>query len=335
MSSSDNAVKEFKWFVIILIIIGVVWISFGGLKSLTKEDPYIKPAEPLNTGKTYGRGNWLSFLFPWLNYGTSTGMFDNLTPDFSYVPSFPNDVGSDPNGDGTNIYGADKAPGPITKVPDKISIGGVSYSGSESAENEYVRLSAPSSNKGKILLTGMLLKSRMTGKQQDIGEGVNIYYPNTINYKEPIFLGPGETAYIISRRSPLGYSFRINKCFGYLNAGNQNFVVDITTYCPHILDYPLPARPNAFNDKCLDFLNSIGTCQSNFYYTQGVDQACKNFVIERANYTRCVTDFKNDGDFLEKSWRIYLGRDDSLWKSRREIVDLIDQNGQIVDTYTY
>jgi hypothetical protein len=175
----------------------------------------------------------------------------------------------------------------------------------------------------------------MTGNQQDIREGISVYYINSVNAKESIFLKPGETAYVISGRSPFGYSFKTNKCIGYLSNDNQPFVISLPGGCPSILDYPLPARPNAFSDNCLDFLKRVPTCTSRIKYPTNIETACRNFVEERMSYNRCVADFGNDPNFLGAEWRVYLGRDEAMWKYRREIIDLVDQKGNLISTFTY
>lgn len=336
MSSNNDAVRELKWFILIIIIIGILWLIFGGLNSPRKEDPFIEPAEPISGGKTYGRGNWLNVLFPFLSTDgvSDNSPFANMTPGFT--PSVEDNSGQQQvSQSGVNLYGADTPPGPVIEIPDTISIQGVNPEDGRRAENEYLVLYASQNNKKKMLITGMTLKSRMTGKQQSIGEGVVVYYPNTLNSTEAIFLAPGETAYIISKRSPFGYSFKTNKCMGYLNKGNQNFVIDLSYNCPHILSYPLPARPNAFNDNCLDFLGGVPICTDRISYPSDLQPECKIFVEERSNYNRCIADFKNDKDFVESNWRVYLGRDESLWKARREIIDLLDSKNNILSTYTY
>lgn len=35
------------------------------------------------------------------------------------------------------------------------------------------------------------------------------------------------------------------------------------------------------------------------------------------------------------TWRIYLGRDDDLWRNRSDTIELIDASGRVVDTYSY
>ena len=175
----------------------------------------------------------------------------------------------------------------------------------------------------------------MTGNQVDIRTGATVYYANAVNSLESISVNPGDIVNIMTGRSPIGYSFKINKCTGYLKNSTQNFIVALPTVCPRITDYPLPARPNAFNDKCLEFLNTVSSCETENKYPDGLQLSCKTFVAERANYSRCVTDFGNDKNFLSPDWRIYLARDYAIWKTKREIIDLIDQKGNVISTYTY
>lgn len=341
-----DAVKEFKWFVVIVIFLGIIWISSGGLKSATKNNPFIKPAQPLSTGETYGKNGFFSYMFPFMQSSNAS-----LGGGYGLVPMAPAKLPTPTKtetqtSNGISIdyrptktyYGAEIQPGPTIKPPSTLQIERVFYSTSNppNPKDEYTVISAPTTNKGPVLLTGIVLKSRMTGTQQDIRDGIPIYYTNTVNKKEPIFLKPGGKAYIMSGKSPFGYSFQTNKCIGYIANNSQNFVIPLpTSGCPTMLDYPWPDRPNAFSDNCVDFLRRIRSCQSNIKYPTNIEASCKNFAYERTNYVRCVQDFGNDPDFMRNDWRIYLNREQPLWKTRREIVDLLDQSGNLLDTYVY
>lgn len=336
----DEAKRDLIWLIVIVVGIFLIWLIAGGPKNATKNSPIIQPTSEATT-----TGSWFSFLFP--KFGSVSGGISpaNFAKSTSSSVTQGKVIYNNSNSTQTNssvsqtktLYGADQAPGPIINEPDKVNITYVSRSSDQKggSDSEYVVLSAPSSNKKSITLTGMLLKSRMTGNQIDIRNGVTVYYANSINSEEPINIKPGETAYIISGRSPVGYSFKINKCIGYLNNNYQNFIVSLPGGCPRVDSYPLPARPNQFNDQCLDFLKSIGTCKTVSSYPSDLQASCRTFVAERANYSRCVTDFVNDPNFLGTNWRIYLSRDYASWKTKREIIDLLDQKGNVISTYTY
>lgn len=349
-----EAMRDLKWLIGIVIALGIIWLVSGGPKSLTKNSATIKATSEQRASST---GGWFSFMFPGIQSGTSPNATSTtssskvnkgtVTYGGGGSTSGANSGATNPSGNISNrpnknvdtkiYYGEDKLPGPLIKEPDKVTIQSVAYSSDLSGKSgkEYITIIAPSTNKEKILITGMLFKSRMTGNQVDIREGVKVYYANTVNSVEPIYLYPGEIAYVITGRSPIGYSFKVNKCIGYLNDDRQDFIVSLSSSCPRVIDYPLPARPNQFDDKCLDFLKSIGSCKTIGKIPAGLQTNCQNFAVERANYSRCVTDFSNDQNFLGADWRIYLARDDASWKTRREIIDLIDQKGNTISTFSY
>jgi hypothetical protein len=287
-------------------------------------ETFSRASRPLNA--FVGIDNWYSGN----NSGTNNQTQNNKQPEEITYNSYQRDI---------IYYGSEQVKNPPAVNTDKIFISGVAtdgYSSSNQETSEYLTISAPSSNKNKFLITGLTLKSRMTGQQTQIGEAVTTYYSNSQNARTAVFLAPGESALVITRRSPIGQSFKVNKCMGYLTQ-YQTFYPYVSTYCPLVSDYPYPERPNAFTDQCLNFLDSIGSCRSvsTDYVPQGLPQNCLSFATERANYSRCVADFANDKDFFHQDWRIYLGRSSSLWKTSREIIDVIDSKGNILSTYTY
>ncbi|OHA18882.1 MAG: hypothetical protein A2836_00630 [Candidatus Taylorbacteria bacterium RIFCSPHIGHO2_01_FULL_45_63] len=214
-----------------------------------------------------------------------------------------------------------------------------SQSGSDPAAGEYVTLVADRDNTEKILLSGMELRSPITGKGAKIGNGVYLPYQSQLNTSQPIFLSPGETAYIATGRSPIGISFRLNKCTGFYEQF-QDFVPGLQQECPAISDYGVESvtvdNPNALNDACIDYIRSFQRCAVPVNpYPKEIDRECQIFIEKRAAYNYCVSSYKNTADFYKPEWRIFLGRTELLWKDRRELIKLLDQNGKTVATYTY
>lgn len=224
--------------------------------------------------------------------------------------------------------------GKISPLAKKLTIAGVNGAGATNSSNEYIVLRASNANTQSILLTGLRLQSGASGRGANIPKAVALPFQNQVNTETPVFLGPGEIAYIITGRSPLGMSFRLNECTGFYNQ-YQSFNPGLPSRCPAPRSEPLPPPANQYNDGCLDYINSLPSCQVIVSTPLGTSHECTRYVTTELNYTKCVERHKNDVDFYDPTWQIYLGRDDALWKNRREVINLLDQNDKVIDATTY
>ncbi len=227
----------------------------------------------------------------------------------------------------------------------KITIRSVARPSSGEPVDEYVILSVKKDLTTNLQLTGLKLKSLATGQTVIIGEGVYLPYANSVNYKEAVWLEPGVTIYIISGQSPVGYSFRPNICSGYWNQF-QKFKPSLRSECPKII-YELPAElPPAFNDSCADYVKKMSACKIHVdkstdpevmvkdpYYQ--ITAECRQFIDRHAGYNNCVNLHKNESDFYKKEWRMYLGRTTTAWKTKREVIQLLDTNDKVIAQYSY
>ena len=296
---------DIKWFIGFLLVVGLIWFGGGGLHRFTTEKPFIKPFSTGGTGQTYGNGN------------TQAQKIQN---EIKTVGA----SGSVSSLKGTVTIGSVRT----------VSPSGIGTNFTNNADQEYVQIRATSDNSAPILLSGMTLKSQVSGQTAVIGNGAYLIFPGTVNSEEQIYLKPGETAYITTGRSPVGYSFRLNKCSGYL-AQSQQYTPYISAECPYAKNEPLPPPPNGINDQCLDYLDSIPQCTITPNPPNSLSHECQVFITTKINYPQCIAGHKNDADFYRGEWRVFLGRSDPIWKTRREIVDLLDRSGKVVDSYTY
>jgi len=190
--------------------------------------------------------------------------------------------------------------------------------------------------KTPINVTGWTIKSNSSGASVKIPKGTYLFFADSINTEDEIYLNSGETLYITTGISPNGASFKTNKCSGYLTQF-QTFTPSIKSSCPRPRDENLSPIPKTVNnDACLDYIESFPACKiqtktlpANWSYE------CTNFIYSKINYPSCVNTHKNDVDFYQKEWRIYLKRSEKLWKDRREEIVLIDNAGKIVDALKY
>ena len=278
--------------------------------------------------------------------GSFFDIFTKLTDLSGIAPRLPNFTPPPPR-----YYGHPNPTPPTTNPPSPVSPGPtpppdwvspyykqLTISGLAAGETdpyfEHLTITASNQNKEPILITGFTLKSTVTGSQASIGDGVELDFQIQPNVKQPIFLKPGSTAYVITGKARSGYSFEVNKCSGYLGQ-YFNFYPGITWQCPFITKADLPKPPNQLNDDCLDYLNKLKICTEYKKFPTNLTPECRNFVMDNLSYDTCITRHKNDADFFTGEWRIYLGRDQELWKTRRETIELYDREGKTVARRSY
>ncbi|MFZ2522349.1 MAG: hypothetical protein WAX44_03960 [Minisyncoccia bacterium] len=207
---------------------------------------------------------------------------------------------------------------------------------SPNPNQEYAVIRVTGNLPSPIRVTGWTIRSSETGVSVEIPKGAYLYFSNSPNYEEDIYLVSLDTLYLITGTSPIGVSFRTNKCIGYLSQF-QNFLPGLYTNCPIPRNENLssiPRSPN--NDACLDYIESFPACR---IQTQSLPVSwsyeCTNFIYSKINYPSCVNTHKSDKDFYGQEWRVYLKRSEKLWKEKRERIVLYDENRKIVDWVSY
>ncbi len=217
----------------------------------------------------------------------------------------------------------------------KINLSYVNHSADPN--QEYIAIQVPSYGTTTIPVTGWKLVSTNTGNTVVIPQGTYLFFQGSQNTEQDIYLVPSDTMYVITGVSPLGVSFKSNKCSGYLTQF-QKFYPYINKVCPKpkdegsttVIPQTLP------NDSCMDYLNIYPRCTvpiANLPNT--LTYECKNFIETRLNYPYCINAHKGDIDFDQHEWRVYLKRGAILWKSQRENIVLYDNQNKIVATLTY
>jgi len=203
---------------------------------------------------------------------------------------------------------------------------------------EYLTLQASFANTAPISLAGWSLQSAVTGVRVPIPQAATQFVSGVLNNVGSVALTPGSTAYVVSGPSPVGVSFRENKCTGYL-AELQTFVPQLNTTCTLASDdLSLNAQNiSQYGDACLDYAKSLPQCHFPGLDQKpaGISDACANFLLNRFSYNGCVYAHKNDSDFYQPNWRVYLGSGVQLWRDTHDVVRLLDNQGRTVDVLTY
>jgi hypothetical protein len=202
--------------------------------------------------------------------------------------------------------------------------------------NEYVELSVADNANVPVDITGWTISSEATGATAVIPKGTEVPTSGVLNAAQDIVLTPGESAMLISGQSPIGASFRENKCIGYFSTF-QHFSPPLPQNCPTPSDELSSFYGPDYirDDACIEYVKTLPRCQIEITPPVGATSECQSFLSKYLNYNGCVTAHQNDADFEGDTWRVYLGRSNSMWRTQNELVKLTDASGNTVDAFSY
>jgi len=306
------------WFFIgVLVFIFLIWAATGGpLHPLAFTGPRLATPDVL------GGGTYLSFPRAPFGIGGATISAPGGSPsDSSYSSGYIS----------SGVFGN---PSPYRNIVTMNH--SVTSAGAANPKNEYLTISVSGSATVPVDLSGWTLESDATGNAAPIPKGTEIPASGTINQVQDVVLSPGERAIIISGQSPIGASFRENKCIGYFSTF-QTFTPSLPQNCP-TPSSELSANTGAAyirDASCIDYVQKLSRCQVQLSPPVSLSGTCQSFLIKYLNYNGCVDAHRNDSDFEGSTWRIYLGRASSMWRTKHELVKLLDAQGKTVDAFTY
>ena len=95
---------------------------------------------------------------------------------------------------------------------------------------------------------------------------------------------------------------------------------------------------NGLTDACFEYIERLRRCEAHtrplpISFTN--DPICQEYVSLNVNYNACVDSHKSDWNFYKNEWRVFLGRNQELWKEKRETILLLDEAGKVVDSVSY
>ncbi len=313
------------WFFVgVFAFIFLIWIATGG------------PTHPLSfTGPTLaqpqelGGGTYLSFPRAPFSIGGSNVSLPGSSSGGGQIGS--GSSGSLPTFVGGETFGE---PSPYRGLVTLNHY--VSGAGSSDPRNETLQISVGYDTNVPVDLSGWTLTSDATGAASMIPKGTETPTSGVVNAVQDIVLEPGESAVVISGQSPIGASFRENKCIGYFSTF-QSFSPSLPQNCPAPNDELSTFYGSGYirDAACIDYVNKLNRCQVSLTPPPALSSQCQSFLVNHLNYNGCVDAHRNDSDFLGNTWRIYLGRTNSMWRTQHEIVKLLDVNGKTVDAFSY
>lgn len=315
---------EFAWFIYGLVLLGVIWFFTGGTRNQSAhEGAYIKPPAPLDSGRAYG------------TYYDGNGQGQSGTLNLSRAPGdfllkFESFIGS--------MFSQTGQPEKIGAIPlpptKNIFFGDITQAKAGDSDKEFISIEADPSSRNQNVISGLILRGSGLNTSIIVPQAVNMLVLRTTFTRADVSLPPSGHAIITSGRSPVGTSFRVNKCTGYLDQF-QNYFPSLDKNCPYPSDELKSYGPNG-EAVCAEFVAKIPRCQ----IYQGappktLSNTCVNFLAEKLNYNACVADHKNDSDFYSNEWRLFENQPNELWKNNNEIIRLMDNRGTVLDTVNY
>jgi hypothetical protein len=224
----------------------------------------------------------------------------------------------------------DKRIGPLSTLAKTMRLS-ASNVWSDNPNEEYLELYVEKGAPSKIQLSGMEIRSAVSGASVTIPNGV--YRPefSRTNSLDPIILYPGNRVYLITGKSPMGYSFQANKCSGYFSQFHE-FTPSLSYSCPSPRDEGYPSVPLKWRSACFDYIDSISQCSMPLnFLPENIGPECTEYITTKINYDSCVETHRFDKDFYTGNWYVYLERPEELWLPSREFIKLIDRQKQTIN----
>lgn len=298
------------WFVIAIFVFAfILWVSTGGPSNpISFAGPYITPITDVDDTQS-GYGDHID-----------TSRTTSRSGVWSVKSVF---------GRFENSLGEHEDVGVVSPSADKVRIvSGAGGPGGTTVGREYVVLRA----KADVDITGYRLLSTKSGANVAIPTGTTAPRSGVMTN---IVLAEGEEAVITTGSSPVGSSFRENKCVGYL--GVTSFIPPLANRsCPSPTDELRTYNGSASSyEACRAIVGDIPRCEANPSVPREASSECERFIETRLNYQGCVDTHFNDEDFRGDTWRVYLNQSRELWRSDNETIRLLDREGRTVDIYSY
>ena len=276
-----SPIGDFWWLIFVLFILFVAWFATGGPSRADLGSLFLQPPGGIFGGDastTIGAigtssSAWLPIAFPDISSSVTEPAFNKQIDELRKNPSFFQGL---------------------------VGFEGTSNIRSSDPAQEYVSIYASGNNSAGVNITGWRIMSVKTGAMAIIGTAVDVPITAVTITPGAVVLGPGERAVISSGRSPIGVSFRTNKCSGYL-AQFQTFTPAISPLCPNAMSELFERGGSGISGEraCLAAAQKIGACRILATAPAGVSGPCSVFLTQTLTYNGCVNAHRGDPDFKQ------------------------------------
>ncbi len=151
----------------------------------------------------------------------------------------------------------------------------------------------------------------------------------------PFIVSGGHSIFVNSGRSPVGHSFRVNKCSGFLTQFHR-FYPQIKVDCPESRDITVDYGQVPFGDDvCFREITKLKKCETPVEIPSNISYQCRNLLENQISEKGCTDLYKDDDDFYTKEWRSFLGIENEIWPEKNGVIILFDGENKLVSTMIY
>jgi len=304
-------------FLILIFLFIIVGLAYGSLKKVEPENSSTR-----NTYSTIGTSD------NGLNNSSNKDIVENIKKVETDLKKMQKNLDQE------------IAESKLSPYYNKITMSNISGLQGTNPDKEYLSLSTNLNKEETIKITGWYLKSEVTNYYAIIGKASLLPFPFA-KTESDVILQQKDKVYLVKGFSPIGISFRTNKCTGYFEE-NRTFTPSLSKKCPLPKSENLPVFSSVYdrNDECLRIIDRIPRCttKDNEFLRDlpdTVPQSCKDYIANQINYNTCVALHFGDTDFPGNEYRLYLNKFGPLWRTTHDTINLHDQNGLIVDSISY
>lgn len=181
-------------------------------------------------------------------------------------------------------------------------------------------------------VTGWRIASRRT-----IGTIPRAYHiPEIDAGEQDVILAPGGEVIVVIGTPDYQPNFRENSCVGYLN--------EFRSFTPSLSDSCADADPDrgqllnrGFNGACIEAIEDVPACRmpKGPFQAGVIGRECIDYLNQNLNYSGCVKNFRDRGNFLGNTWRVSLKLPAKMFDPLHDRAVLRDANGLLVDEFEY
>lgn len=192
---------------------------------------------------------------------------------------------------------------------------------------------APSATTSDMTVSGWHLVNAR-GAVAEIPLGTKHFVQGVLASGTPITIIRREQAILTDQSSPVGVSFKLDKCSGFL-ADFQSFAPPLSRSCPSPQELADRAQSYPADAACSQYVANLPSCSTGGAAgLSTLPTSCRSYVGSIVNQRSCAQLFGKDYDFELPEWRVYLGKPGFL-SAEHDTIYFYDADNREIGTVSW